>query len=199
VPVVAAAAPAVAPAAASPIADGARPRPSAVDSAAGAASRDAPAGPHASLTAALSSESSHGVERIILSVTNRGSDPAHGVVAQLKSSSAALHGLQLSLGRIDRGETRTWTSDVATAGAADDLDPVVVAAVTASDAPPTFTTAKLRPATEVVEIRGPCKQGALTRAAYHIKRKALQTALAAAAFTQEEFDRYDSALVSCIE
>ena len=160
--------------------------------------RDAPAPPHAALTAVLSSDASHGgVNRIVLSVTNRGPDPAYGVVAQLRSSSAALHGLQLSFGRIERGETVARTQDVALAGA-DEIAPTVVAAVTSSNAPPASTTGKLRLATEAT-LPGLCTRGALTRDAYRIKRNGLEAALAAAALTQQEFDRYDAALVSCIE
>jgi hypothetical protein len=153
----------------------------------------------ASLTAVLSSDASHGgVNRIVLSVTNRGPDPAHGVVAQLRSSSAALHGLQLSFGRIERGETITRTRDVALASAADELDPTVVAAVTSDNAPPASVTGKLRLAPEIT-LRGPCTRGTLTREAYRIRRSGLAAALAAAALTQQEFDSYDAALVSCIE
>jgi serine/threonine-protein kinase len=158
-----------------------------------------PAGPRAALTAVLSSDASHGgVNRIVLSVTNRGPDPAHGVVAQLRSSSAALHGLQLSFGRIEPGETLTRTRDVALASQADEIDPTVVAVVTSGNAPPASTTGKLRLATEA-PLHGPCERGALTRDAYRIKRNSLEAALAAAALTQQEFDRYDAALVRCIE
>ncbi|HEX3475038.1 MAG TPA: serine/threonine-protein kinase [Kofleriaceae bacterium] len=159
----------------------------------------APAGPHAALTAVLSSDASHGgVNRIVLSVTNRGPDPAYGVVAQLRSSSAALHGLQLSFGRIEPGETLARTRDVALASKADEIDPTVVTAVTSDNAPPVSATGKLRLATEVT-VHDPCQRGTLTRDAYRIKRDALAAALAAAALTQQEFDRDDAALVSCIE
>jgi serine/threonine-protein kinase len=167
--------------------------------AAAADESDPPAGPHAALTAVLSSDASHGgVNRIVLSVTNRGPDPAYGVVAQLRSSSAALHGLQLSFGRIERAETITRTRDVALASAADEIDPTVVAAVTSGNAPPASATGKLRLATEVA-LHGLCERGTLTREAYRTKRNGLAAALAAAALTQQEFDRYDAALVSCIE
>jgi hypothetical protein len=265
---------------------------------------DAPAGEHATLTAAFSNEPGTGANRIVLSVTNRGPDAAYKVVAHLKSSSTALHGLQLSFGRINRGDTKTKTKDIANVGETDELNPTVVAAVTSSNAAPTSASSKIRlnkhvravllqlsctsldkepapgqrlrvqcestnpgnepvrgvsyqvaidkaaatpavgpaelaphehrkfelaptlPANaklgsslrititmnapdappvqqqiaiEVVEFHGICKQGKLTRDAYRIKRKRLQDALAAKALTQEEFDTYDSEMVSCIE
>lgn len=96
---------------------------------------DAPAGEHAALTAALSNEpGTGGANRIVLSVTNRGPDAAYKVVEHLKSSSTALHGLQLSFGRVKRGETKTKTKDIATVGENDELNPTVVAAVTSSNA-----------------------------------------------------------------
>lgn len=268
---------------------------------------DAPASEHAALTAAFSNEPvAGGANRIVLSVTNRGPDTAYKVVAHLKSSSTALHGLQLTFGRINRGETKTRTKDIATVGETDELNPTVVAAVTAANAAPASASGKIRlnkhahavplqlqlsctsldkepapgqrlrvqcestnpgnepvrgvsyqvaidkaaatpaagppelaphahlkfelaptlPANaklgsslrititmnapdvppvqqqiaiEVVEFHGICKQGKLTREAYRIKRKRLQDALAAKALTQEEFDGYDSEMVSCIE
>ena len=116
----------------------------------------------------------------------------------LRSSSAALHGLQLSFGRIEPGETLTRTRDVALASQADEVDPTVVAVVTSGNAPPASATSKLRLATEA-PLHGLCERGALTRDAYRIKRNSLEAALAAAALTQQEFDRYDAALVRCIE
>jgi hypothetical protein len=267
---------------------------------------NAPAGQHAELAAVFSNEAgANGANRIVLSVTNHGPDPAYKVIAQLKSSSTALHGIQLSFGRINRGETKTKSKDIATVNNGDELDPTVVAAVTSANAAPASAKGKIRlvvkrkqvvplqlscssldkepapgqrlrvqcessnpgddlvrgvsyqlaidkaaatpvsgpaelaphahlkfelapilPATaklgsalrititmnapnappvqqqiaiDVVEFHGICKQGKLTRDAYRIKRKRLQAALAAHALSQEEFDGYDSEMVSCIE
>jgi hypothetical protein len=106
---------------------------------------DAPASQHAALIAAFSNEpGTGGANRIVLSVTNRGPDPAYKVVAQLKSSSVTLHGIQLLFGRINRGETKTRTKDISTVNEADDPNPTVVAAVTSSNAPPASTSSKFR-------------------------------------------------------
>ena len=263
----------------------------------------AAAGEHAQLTAAFVTEpGADGGNRVGLAVTNKGPDPAYKVIAQLRSSSTALHGLQLSFGRINKGETKTRIKDIA-AGDGDDPNPTVVAAVTATNAAPVSATSRVRLATakplhlqlacalidkepapgqrvrvqcesinegtqvvrgvayqlaidksaaitvpgpavlaarehakfelvptlpasaklgsslliivtmtapdvppvqqqiavEVVEFHGMCKQGKLTRDAYRKKRKRLEAALAARALSQDEFDKYDSELVSCIE
>jgi hypothetical protein len=100
---------------------------------------------HATLTAKLSNETdAGGANRIMLSVTNQGPDPAYKVVAQLRSSSTAIHGAQLSFGRINRGETKNRIAQLSGISDADELNPTVVAAVTSSNAPPATTSSRLR-------------------------------------------------------
>jgi hypothetical protein len=268
---------------------------------------EAAASEHAALTAAFVSEpGADGVNRVGLSVTNRGPDPAYKVVAHLRSSSTTLHGLELAFGRIASGETKTKAKDISLTGDPDEPNPTVVAAITAANAPPASATGRVHlqsarrasppalalactlvdkepapgqrvrvqcessntgdtpvrgvayqialdkaaakpvggppelaghahvafelvptlPANaklgstlaivitmtapsaapvqqklsvEVVEFHGMCRQGKLTRDGYRAKRKRLETALAAGALSQDEFDKYDSELVSCIE
>lgn len=262
------------------------------------------AGERTQLVAAFATEAdADGGNRVSLVVTNKGTAPAYKVIAQLRSSSTALHGIQLWFGRIDKGETKTRTKDI-DVGDGDERNPTVVAAVTAANAAPTSAKTRIRLATakprvelqlacvlvdrepapgqrvrvqceainageraargvnyqlaidesasitvpgpavlgararakfellptlpssaklgsslqititmsapdmapvtqrvavEVVEFHGMCKQGKLTRDEYRKKRKRLESALAAGALSQDEFDKYDSELVSCIE
>lgn len=225
------------------------------------------------------------------------------MIAKLRSSSIALHGVQLLFGRINKGETKTRAKDIPV-GDGEEPNPTVVAAVTATNAALASATGRVRLtaakphielqlacslldkepapgqrvrvqceainagaqatrgvtyelaidksaaitvpgpsalaaharakfelvptlpakaklgsslqititmtapdmapvqqhiAVEVVESHGMCKQGKLTRDAYRKKRKRLEAALAAGALSQDEFDKYDSELVSCIE
>jgi len=262
------------------------------------------AGERTELVAAFATQvDADGGNRVSLAVTNKGPAPAYKVMAQLRSSSTALHGIQLSFGRIDKGETKTRTKDI-DVGEGDERNPTVVAAVTAVNASPTSAKSRIRLATakprvelqlacslidrepapgqrvrvhceainagergvrgvsyqlaidesasitvpgpavlgahartkfellptlpssaklgsslqititmsapdmvpvaqrvavEVVAFHGMCKQGKLTRDEYRKKRKRLESALAAGALSQDEFDKYDSELVSCIE
>ena len=50
----------------------------------------------------------------------------------------------------------------------------------------------------VASVLAGCK-ARLTRSEYQVKRKRLQTALASGALTQQEFDKYDAGLVSCLQ
>src|SRR5205814_2259214 len=95
--------------------------------------------------AKLSNEpDSNGVNRIILSVTNEGPDPAYKVVAQLRSSLTAVHGMQLSFGRINRGATRSRSSRISDITDADDLNATIVATVSSLNTAPAMTSSSLR-------------------------------------------------------
>lgn len=262
---------------------------------------------HAALTAKLSNDSDpSGANRIILSITNEGPDPAYKVVAQLRSSATAIHGIQFDFGHINRGETKNRFSPISITSDTDDLNPMVFATVTSSNAPSATTSSRLRltsvkrprpvplqlacssldtdpvpgqrlrvqcestnpgdgpvrgvsfqvavgkaaaapavgpaefaahahvkfelnptlPASvpagtsvpititmnepdavpvqqqisiKVIESHGVCKQGKLTRDGYRSKRKKLQDMLTAKTLTQDEFDKYDAEMVSCLE
>jgi hypothetical protein len=64
---------------------------------------------------------------ISLRITNSGPQPAYRVVAKLRSSVDALHGHQLSFGRIDPGKTKVRTRAVAIPPRLDERSAVVVA------------------------------------------------------------------------
>jgi len=68
----------------------------------------------------------------------------------------------------------------------------------------TISGTDLAPATgkaaaKIANLTGGCTQAKLSREEYLTKRKRLHTALASGALTQEEFDKYDAALVACIQ
>jgi hypothetical protein len=64
-----------------------------------------------------------------LVVTNSGPQPAYRVIAKLRSGVEALHGHQLSFGRIDPGKTKTKTRSVAIPSNLDERSALVVAEV----------------------------------------------------------------------
>lgn len=99
---------------------------------------------HAALTAKLTNDlDPSGANRIILSITNQGPDPAYKVVAQLRSSATAIHGIQLSFGRINRGETKHRFSSISMTSDTDEPNPMVSAAVSSGNAPPSTTNSRL--------------------------------------------------------
>jgi hypothetical protein len=100
---------------------------------------------HAALTAKLSSApDANGVNQVALSVTNQGPDPAYKVTAQLRSSSTAIHGTRLSFGVIKRGETKNRITQISITKDTDELNPTVVASVSASNAASVSATSRLR-------------------------------------------------------
>lgn len=65
-----------------------------------------------------------------LAITNRGPQPAYRVIAKLRSSLAALHGHQLSFGRIDPGKTKIKARAIAVPPKLDERSALVVADIT---------------------------------------------------------------------
>jgi hypothetical protein len=101
-------------------------------------------GEHAELDVTLSNESdAKGVNRLFVTATNRGPDPAYRVVARLKSSSTVIHGIQLSFGRVDRDAPKKLPKRLPTLSATDELDPMVSVEVTAWNAPSATTKSRL--------------------------------------------------------
>jgi hypothetical protein len=66
-------------------------------------------------------------QAISLAVTNSGPQPAYRVIAKLRSSVDALHGHQLSFGRIDPGTTKVKRSAIALPSKLDERSALVVA------------------------------------------------------------------------
>jgi hypothetical protein len=102
---------------------------------------------HAALVVTLSSESDGkgtGTNRLNISVTNHGPDSAYDVATQLKSSSTIVHGIHLSLGRVNRGETKKVIKRLPPVCDTDELDPMVVVTTTASNAPAITASSRLR-------------------------------------------------------
>jgi len=100
---------------------------------------------HATLVMNLSNEAdANGGNRLVVSVTNLGPDPAYKVLVQLKSGLPAIHGVQLRFGRINRNETKKLTKEFSNAGEADELNPIVVATAISSNATPLTVGSKLR-------------------------------------------------------
>jgi hypothetical protein len=94
---------------------------------------EAPADAVAALAVTVSNELKADDENhLVVSVTNRGPSPAYRVVAQLNSRTAAIQGIKLSFGRIDRGQTKKQTKDIVTS---ENVDTTIEAAVTSSNAP----------------------------------------------------------------
>jgi hypothetical protein len=66
---------------------------------------------------------------LVLVITNGGPQPAYRVTAKLQSSVAALHGYQLSFGRIDPGKTKIRKQAVSLPSGLNDRSTVVVAQI----------------------------------------------------------------------
>jgi hypothetical protein len=66
---------------------------------------------------------------LTLTITNGGPQPAYRVIAKLQSSVAALHGCQISFGRIDPGRTKVRKQVIALPPGQDDRSALVVAQV----------------------------------------------------------------------
>jgi hypothetical protein len=100
---------------------------------------------HAALVVTISSEfDEKGTNRLTVSVTNQGPDPAYDVATQVKSSSNVIHGIHLSLGRVNRGETKKSVKRLLPTCDAGDLDPMVVVTAGASNAPAVTASSRLR-------------------------------------------------------
>ncbi|HEU4733934.1 MAG TPA: hypothetical protein VFT22_38850 [Kofleriaceae bacterium] len=101
-------------------------------------------GEHAELVVALTSEcDAKGSNRVYVTVTNRGPHPAYKVVAQLKSSSKVVHGVQLTADLIEPGKTLRLPKRLPPLDPGSEQDPMVHAVVTARNAPSVTTSSRL--------------------------------------------------------
>jgi hypothetical protein len=89
---------------------------------------------------------------ISLAIKNSGPQPAYRVIAKLRSSVDALHGHQLSFGRIDPGKTKIKTRVVALPSKLDERSALVVADISYFNGEPFETKKKLSIAPEAKRV-----------------------------------------------
>ena len=90
-----------------------------------------------------------------LAITNKGPQPAYRVIAKLRSSVDALHGHQISFGRIDPGKTKIKTRAIAIPPKLDERSALVVAEITYFNGDPLDTKEKFVFAPEPKRVTAP--------------------------------------------
>jgi len=129
-----------------------------------------------------------------LTLVNQGSGPAYGVAAVTRSELAALDNLRFEFGRISPGESATQVVDVIIPrNATDFLAMVTLDFREANRHAPDSYSKKFTLAVHQ------CPDGKLTDSLYTDKRAKLERALKARALTREEFEKYDTELLLCLE
>lgn len=133
-----------------------------------------------------------GTGLVTLTVANTGPSTAVDVVGKTRSTIKALDGVTFALGKIQPGRRASRTVTVKAPTKTDDDRALVKLTVSAAGA------ASVSGDLTIELTRSVCPAGGMSRETYDAKRKNLKSARDAGHITQEEFDRYDAELLSCL-
>jgi hypothetical protein len=134
-----------------------------------------------------------GTGQLVIDVTNDGGSTATNVTAKTRSSLPALHGLTASFGIVQPGASARRTLDVKLPLDITDDSAKVIVVVADGAGKSTEVTQNLPLALAV------CPGGKLTRERYNEKRAKMKRALTAKEMSQEDFDKFDTDMLRCLE